>query len=89
MNRTTYAAVAATLTITFVTILCVPTTSFAANANSGQLPGAYFRLLEAGATQVETRLNAEPAATLETLEKLPGCHARQFNCFPMYFARQH
>src|SRR5882762_814057 len=53
-------------------VLCLLGFSLAARANTAELPGAYFRLLEAGATQVEARLNAEPSATLETLEALPG-----------------
>src|SRR5438046_2725522 len=55
-----------------MSVFCLSSLSLAANANSTQLPGAYFRLLEAGTSQVEARLNAEPAATLETLEALPG-----------------
>jgi hypothetical protein len=35
------------------------------------LPGAYFRLLESGATEVEQRLDAEPNADLKTLEGEP------------------
>ncbi len=37
-----------------------------------ELPGRYFRLLEAGASQVEARLNAEPNADLESIEKTAG-----------------
>jgi hypothetical protein len=82
MIRSICAVSALKLTITLVTILCFPTISLAANANGGQLPGAYFGLLEAGATQVETRLNAEPLATLETLEALPGwaCRHSENSC---------
>ncbi len=43
----------------------------AQDAPSVKLPGAYFRLLEAGALEVEHRLNAEPAADLKTLEARP------------------
>jgi len=39
---------------------------------AGSLPGDYFRLLEAGAAQVEARLNAEPDADLKTLESRQG-----------------
>ena len=39
---------------------------------AGTLPGAYFRLMEAGAAQVEQRLNAEPAADLKSLETRPS-----------------
>lgn len=41
-------------------------------APAEHLPAAYFRLMEAGAAQVEQRLNAEPAASLATLEAQPG-----------------
>jgi len=44
------------------------------------LPAQYFRLLESGTTQVETRLNAEPSADLKTLEAQEG--RRQWNHFP-------
>ncbi len=37
-------------------------------AIAADLPGRYFRLLEAGAAQVEKRLEAEPAADLKALE---------------------
>jgi hypothetical protein len=37
-----------------------------------KLPGAYFRLMEAGAAQVEQVLAAEPAANLAALEARPG-----------------
>src|SRR5215831_21181965 len=37
-----------------------------------KLPGAYFRLMEAGAAQVEQVLTAEPAANLAALETRPG-----------------
>jgi len=60
------------LTIRLAAVLCLSIVSLAANTNNAQLPGAYFRLLEAGSAQVEARLNAEPSATLETLEALPG-----------------
>src|SRR5438105_2427283 len=36
------------------------------------LPARYFELIQAGASQVEARLNAEPTANLETLETTPG-----------------
>ncbi|MCC6539188.1 MAG: hypothetical protein IT162_16675 [Bryobacterales bacterium] len=36
------------------------------------LPGHYVTLLEAGATKVEARLNAEPNADLKSLEAAPG-----------------
>lgn len=37
-----------------------------------ELPNRYLRLLEAGSAMVESRLNAEPAATLKTLEAQPN-----------------
>lgn len=37
-----------------------------------ELPGRYFRLLEAGAAMVEAKLNAEPGADLKTIESTPG-----------------
>src|SRR5262245_14469419 len=37
-----------------------------------RLPGAYFRLMEAGAAQVEQVLTSEPAANLAALEARPG-----------------
>jgi hypothetical protein len=37
-----------------------------------ELPGRYFRLLEAGAATVEAHLNAAPDASLKTLEAEPG-----------------
>ena len=60
------------LMMALVSVLCLSGFSLAASPDSAKLPGAYFRLLEAGAAQVEARLNAEPSATLETLEALPG-----------------
>ena len=39
---------------------------------SSILPSRYFELLEAGSRQVESRLDAEPGATLESLETTPG-----------------
>jgi len=67
-----WAALAGKLTTALLSLLCLTGLSIAAGPNSAHLPGAYFRLLEAGAAQVEARLNAEPSATLETLEALPG-----------------
>jgi hypothetical protein len=42
------------------------------SAEATELPGRYFRLLEAGSAKVEQRLTAEPAADLKTLEALAG-----------------
>ena len=44
----------------------------ARTAAAQQLPAAYFRLMEAGAAQVEQRLAADPAVDLATLEARPG-----------------
>ena len=37
-----------------------------------ELPGRYFRLLEAGSAKVEADLNANPGATLKTIEAKNG-----------------
>src|SRR5438093_668043 len=66
------AAVSGKLRIALVSMICVSGFSLAASPDNTHLPGAYFRLLEAGSALVEARLNAEPSATLETLEALPG-----------------
>src|SRR5438552_14499372 len=66
------AALTGKLTIVLVSVLCLSGFSLATSPDNTHLPGAYFRLLEAGAAQVEARLNAEPSANLETLEALPG-----------------
>ncbi len=50
--------------------LALPTVSRA--ASSSHLPAAYFRLMEAGAAQVEQRLDAEPNANLAAIETRPG-----------------
>lgn len=39
---------------------------------AGNLPGAYFRLMESGSAQVQQRLDAEPNSDLKTLEARPG-----------------
>jgi hypothetical protein len=44
----------------------------AALAAAAPLPSSYFRLLEAGSAMVESRLNAEPSATLKSLEARPN-----------------
>lgn len=41
-------------------------------APAAELPGRYFRIMEAGSQRVESRLAAEPDADLEKLEKTPG-----------------
>ncbi|MBI1786134.1 MAG: hypothetical protein HYR60_01110 [Acidobacteria bacterium] len=43
-----------------------------AAAGEEPLPGPYFRLMEAGAAQVQARFDAEPGADLEKLESRPG-----------------
>ena len=40
--------------------------------SAAELPGRYFRLLEAGAAKVEAKLKASPGATLKTLEAESG-----------------
>lgn len=55
-----------------VAMLCLLGFAQTAAAQPTALPGAYFRLMEAGTGLVEARLNAEPDATLETLEGRPG-----------------
>lgn len=54
-----------TLSLLFTLFLCCP---LHAQTKSTELPRQYFRLLEAGATMVETRLNAQPNADLKSLE---------------------
>jgi hypothetical protein len=55
-------------TLTMAVLLCAAP----ALAAEAVLPAAYFPLLEAGASKVEARLNAEPGATLKTLEAQNG-----------------
>lgn len=57
------------LALIFSLLLCGP---LSAQAKKSQLPKRYFRLLEAGATQVESRLNAQPNAGLKSLEAGEG-----------------
>lgn len=38
------------------------------------LPDGYFRLMETGVARVEARLQAEPSATLQSIEAQPGWH---------------
>ena len=42
------------------------------SAGAQDLPGQYFRLMEAGAAQVKDRLDGQPGADLKTLESRPG-----------------
>jgi len=46
-------------------LVCLP-------CGASELPGQYFRLLNAGIAQVEQRLAEEPSADLQTLEARPG-----------------
>ncbi len=57
------------LTLLFSLLICDPLN---AQTKNSQLPKRYFRLLEAGATQVENRLNAQPNADLKSLETGEG-----------------
>jgi hypothetical protein len=54
-----------------VSVLCLSGFSLAASPDNTKLTGAYFRLLEAGAAQVEARL-CRALSDCETLEALPG-----------------
>jgi len=75
MKRHVSGAVILSLAVLSVSVLFYPAPALGADtpeAKSTKLPDAYFPLLEAGSQQVEGRLNAEPNATLETLEALPG-----------------
>ncbi|MHB8656099.1 MAG: hypothetical protein ACYDA9_19750 [Terriglobia bacterium] len=55
-----------------VTLFCMCFFASAAGAAAQKLPGAYFRLMEAGAAQVEQQMNAGPAVNLASLETRPG-----------------
>ena len=65
--------------------------SFHSQAATSALPSRYFRLLEAGAKQVEQRLAAEPAADLEKLEARPGWRHFPYAILApaVLYARQH
>lgn len=56
------------------TILLVTFTLLGGRTVEGKLPARYFQLLEAGAAQVESRLDAEPSADLQALEARPDWH---------------
>ncbi len=62
------------LTHRFLTLLaaCLALPIVSRAATSSHLPAAYFRLMEAGAAQVEQRLDAEPNANLAAIETRPG-----------------
>jgi len=53
-------------------LLFAVVTLFSAQPVWAKLPARYFQLLEAGAAQVEKRLDAEPSADLAALESRPG-----------------
>jgi len=53
-------------------VFLIPLWGTAGLAFAQKLPGAYFRLMEAGASQVEQVLTADPAANLAALETRPG-----------------
>src|SRR5215831_18367819 len=53
-------------------VFLVPLWGLAGLGFGQKLPGAYFRLMEAGAAQVEQVLTADPAANLAALEARPG-----------------
>lgn len=55
-----------------ILILLLATASAPSLLLADTLPARYFRLLEAGVSRVETRLNAVPSADLATLESEPG-----------------
>ena len=57
---------------TRVALFLISLSGVATLASAQKLPGAYFRLMEAGAAQVEQALTAEPAANLAALEAKPG-----------------
>ena len=57
---------------TRVALFLISLSGVATLASAQTLPGAYFRLMEAGAAQVEQALTAEPAANLAALEAKPG-----------------
>ena len=58
--------------LTRVALFLISLSGVATLASAQRLPGAYFRLMEAGAAQVEQALTAEPAANLVALEAKPG-----------------
>ena len=58
--------------LTRVALFLISLSGVATLASAQRLPGAYFRLMEAGAAQVEQALTAEPAANLAALEAKPG-----------------
>jgi hypothetical protein len=57
-----------------IIILFFLATLWCTQSAAAQLPARYFQLLEAGTAQVEKRLNAQPSADLEAIEKQPEWH---------------
>ena len=55
-------------TIVLSLAVCLPLGCAAAGAEISSLPGAYFRLLDAGSQRVEKRLNELPDPTLKAIE---------------------
>src|SRR5690242_18025953 len=51
---------------------CICVCALAKGATTQKLPAAYFRLMQAGATQVEQQMDAGPEVSLASLETRPG-----------------
>lgn len=60
-------------------------------AIAAELPGRYFRLLEAGTEKVEARWNATPNPDLKTLESQPGWRHFPYSILPpaVLYAKRH
>jgi hypothetical protein len=60
-------------------------------AQTVDLPAHYFRLMEAGSAQVKARLEAEPAATLKSIEAQPNWRHFGYAILPpaVLYAKQH
>lgn len=67
-NGRFYGLKLSTIALTIAFALSIP----AHSANKNKLPAAYFRLMNAGATQVRQQLDADPSADLAKLETRPG-----------------
>ncbi|HEV2494049.1 MAG TPA: hypothetical protein VG204_13365 [Terriglobia bacterium] len=57
---------------TLLTAACLSFSIASAASTASRLPAAYFRLMEAGAKQVEQRLDAEPTPDFAALETSPA-----------------
>ena len=57
-----------------VALFLISICGMAGPTSAQTLPGAYFRLMEAGAAEVDQVLTAEPSADLAKLEARPGWH---------------